>query len=129
MKKIENSRETKKVYKKTNNFSMKQTLEEILYCLFESYSNLSLEEILNKYEETIDNFILESIEYENLKYIAGTLTLTKVREGIKTNIECYFQDENNKWIKKEAEDIIKKKLLEKDCMKEKQIKYEIDNPK
>ena len=128
MKETGNLKETNKIYRKTTGIKIKQSLEELLYCIFESNINLTLEEILSRYEETIDDFILESIESEDLKYIAGTLTLTKVREGIETNIECYFQDKNNKWIKKEAKNIIKKKFLEKDCMKENQIKYDIDNP-
>lgn len=78
-----------------------------LFNLFESIikksvQKLSLEEILSIYETNIDKMIIESVKMNELIYIDGKFQILKDKDNINIKVECYFQDKNKKWIKKDS---------------------------
>lgn len=91
-------------------------------------TKLSMEEVLEIYGEQIDKFILATIKNENLRYISGSLTLTSLDDYVNTKVECYFQDQSMRWIKKESESNIERVRIKEETMNEKEMKFEIEHP-
>lgn len=91
-------------------------------------TKLSMEEVLEIYGEQIDKFILATIKNENLRYISGSLTLTSLDDYVNTKVECYFQDQSMRWIKKESESNIERVRIKEETMHEKEMKFEIEHP-
>lgn len=92
----------------------------------------SLESFLETLEKSIDKIILDSCKHENLNYYGGTLILTNKEKNIDIDIECYFKNPNDQWIKKQINrSVLISKFTEEsteELRKEGQIKFEIKNP-
>lgn len=111
------------------NLNSFDTIENMIDTLIsKAMRKMSIDELIQMYGETIDSIILDSIKSENLKYIGGNLTSTYMGEYLNINVECYFQDINGRWIKKEAENNIDICKIKKETFDEKQMKFEIEHP-
>lgn len=87
--------------------SNNKSIYDNLFNLFESIikksaQKLSLEEILSIYETNIDNMIIESVKMNELIYIDGKFQILKDKDSLNIKVECYFQDRNKNWIKKDS---------------------------
>lgn len=121
----------KKILSKYNEqkISSFDLIENIIISLInKAVKKLNVDEIIEMYQETIDTLILETIKNENLRYISGTLTLTKLKDYLDINIEFYFQDQDKRWIKKEAKNSIEMCKIKEESIDDNQMKFEIEHP-
>ena len=119
----------KRIMSKEKHLNSFDTIENMIDTLIsKAMRKRSIDELIQMYGETIDSIILDSIKSENLKYIGGNLTSTYMGEYLNINVECYFQDINGRWIKKEAENNIDICKIKKETFDEKQMKFEIEHP-
>ncbi|MDU2688969.1 hypothetical protein QJR60_11415 [Paraclostridium sordellii] len=100
----------------------------IINIINKSMHKISMDELLELYSKTIDNFILETEKNERLRFIAGNLSVTCKDEFINMNIECYFQDVNKRWIKKSTDSKIEMFRIKKESIVDREIKFEIEHP-
>ena len=100
----------------------------IINIINKSMNKISIDELLELYSKTIDDFILETERNERLRFIAGNLIVTCTEEFINMNIECYFQDFSKKWIKKSSNSKIEILKIKKESIVDKELKFEIEHP-
>lgn len=94
---------------------------------------VSLDEIVKKYSETVDEFILETEKENDLNFVGGKFKMKFLEEDIGVIIECYFQNREKQWIKKHSEnkmniDIVDGLSLQR-LKKENEFEFNIEKPK
>lgn len=114
---------------KDNALILFEEIEKIIVDIINrTIMRISLDTLLEIYGETIDEFIIECVKRENLSYIAGTLTLTKLKEHLEVTVECYFQNSQKAWIKKETKNNIELSKIKQETIKDVQMKFDIESP-
>lgn len=92
----------------------------------------SLQYFLETLEKIIDKIIIDSCKNEGLVYYGGNLTVTYREKNIDIDIECYFKNPYDKWIKKQInKSVLSSGFTEEsteELIKEGQLKFEIKNP-
>lgn len=98
--------------------------------------NLTIDKIKNSYSKLCDEMILAEISKneKKLRYVSGyfNLTLQDSFDEVKVDVELYFQDDKENWIKKSSSENLRLEIFteeaRKDLVETKHIKFEVDPP-
>lgn len=93
---------------------------------------VSLDELASCYSPATDKIIIEG-QKAGLKFIGGKFMITeKDVQNISVSLEAYFQDKNERWIKKSNQSLIPSNKLNEPALKEllnkHTIAYELQEP-
>lgn len=109
-------------------------LEEVIKKILQkSILKLDLYDVIDIYSQNIDKIIINSIDNEKLRYIGGNLIVIFNNEVIEFKTECYFQDMNKNWVRKNNINNLETSRFTENSIKEliinKQLKFDIVEPK
>lgn len=98
--------------------------------------DLTIDKIKNSYSTLCDDMIFAEINKteKKLRYVSGyfNLTLRDSLDKVKVDVELYFQDDKENWIKKSSsENLGLEQFTEeakKDLIETKHIQFEVDPP-
>lgn len=111
-----------------------QIIEEIIRNFLKStIFRVSFDDVLDLYSETIDKLILDTIAKEKIKYVGGSINVNYLQDNIEFKIECYFQNQNGQWVKKEGNNTLPVNRFKQQSIEElvriKSMKFDIEEPK
>lgn len=119
--------------KLNNIFQKNDNLEIILQTLLNKITlKMKLEDIINIYSNSIDEFILKTEKESKLNFIGGKLKLQLMEKEMLINVECYFQDQNKTWVKKYSYNKIEVNRIEEESLSKFKdanvIEFDIETP-
>lgn len=122
----------KKVIKKEKSKKL-ESLADIIDSIFNKFeTKISSDEVIKKYSDTIDNFIIKTEKENNINYVGGKFKMNLTEKYLVIVVECYFQNEKREWIKKYSENNIDVNRIDEVSLqrlkKQEKIEFDIENP-